>query len=355
MTPLTRPKPVVLVGDGIENGLNAASLADVATMFGAECAFRGRISHAPPGENCFSTPGPPVPPEGVTAYNPLVALENSPESESLFGARFPQGSCLGLVVGNESRGVSKHVLAAACRIVHIPTASRTINTLNVAAAAAVGLYAVTTGGFRAANIRSDLDRRRPELLLMGGSDAFDIGSTIRSAAAFGWTRVYLHDRGNVWFDGSRDAKAVSRAAARRSRNSIRVVPSPASTSAGFTRVCVFTRGAGDIPLHRASLAGSSDTLLVMADEQTVDFSTQDWARFGSNVQYIGLSVPHQVQSPCLRLTSSIALAEACRQVGVCAAKRLQPVRRRRPVYDNALRLGDLPAGELVTHEELLGF
>ena len=117
---------------------------------------------------------------------PIVALENTPGSASIFGAHFRPAECRGLAVGGEARGLSHRILKSAARTIQIPMMSRQINTLNVAAAAAVGLYAVFRGGLPASIARSSPEARRPQLLIIGGEDHFEIGSTIRSAAAFGW-------------------------------------------------------------------------------------------------------------------------------------------------------------------------
>jgi hypothetical protein len=346
---------ISLIADGIQHAPNVVTLLAAASMFGAECAFRGGVALDEIGLDTFPSPIRLNDPISVSAYQPLVALENRPGSESVFGARFPSRSCRGLLVGNEARGISERLLTATNRVVHIPMASGAISTLNVAAAAAVGLYAVTTGGFRSAEVRSESDRRRPELLIVGGADAFEVGSSIRSAAAFGWSRLFLQDRGTVWFNARRSMKVASQAAARRSRNSIRVIPSQPSVRASFARVCIFTQGEGNIPLHRANLAGSSDILLVVPDEQAINVDSEDWEVLGTSPQIIGLGVPNPLSLPRLRLTLSVALAEAARQIGTPPVRPIHPTRHEPTGYDKALRLGDVGAGEIIDLEDLLAF
>ena len=75
----------------------------------------------------------------TTPRRPIIALENTSGAESLFQFRPPDGPCA-VVVGNERKGISRHWLRRADRVVQIPAASWQINTLNVAAAAAVALY-----------------------------------------------------------------------------------------------------------------------------------------------------------------------------------------------------------------------
>jgi SpoU rRNA Methylase family len=160
-------------------------------MFRVLSAFRGgwiqKNNRNGAGETESTALGAPraISTECISALRPLIALENALGAESLFGARFPTGSCRGLVTGNEARGVSQALSSKVDRTVEIPVTSRSVNTLNVAAAAAVGLYAVTSGGFRKAQFRGGPEANRPELIIVGGTDEFEVGSTIRSAAAFG--------------------------------------------------------------------------------------------------------------------------------------------------------------------------
>src|SRR3954453_9784141 len=89
-----------------------------------------------------------------------------------------------LHLGNERRGLSRATLSKADETVLIPILSRTVTTLNVAAAAAVaGWYIARGSGPERRTARPD--RRRPALLLIG-SDHVEVGSSLRSAAAFGY-------------------------------------------------------------------------------------------------------------------------------------------------------------------------
>ena len=82
--------------------------------------------------------------------------------------------------------------------------------------------------------RPDPTSRRPELSLLGPGDHFELGSTIRSAAAFGWERALIEDRHDVWFNCDRAVRSEGRAAARRARNEILLLPAGAkAVSAGW--------------------------------------------------------------------------------------------------------------------------
>src|SRR5439155_13920378 len=125
-----------------------------------------------------------------------------------------------VLVGNERRGLSHEFASLSTDRVQVPTLSRRINSLNVAAASAVALYYLRGTPVRPMAVRKDPRSRRPELLLLGADDHFELGSTIRSAAALGWERVFIEDRHRVWFGCDRAVRSEGRAAARRGRNEI---------------------------------------------------------------------------------------------------------------------------------------
>jgi tRNA G18 (ribose-2'-O)-methylase SpoU len=77
--------------------------------------------------------------------------------------------------------------------------SRQINCLNVAAAAAVALYYLCRSSVPGMTVRRNPEDRRPELLLAGAGNHVGLGSAIRSAAVFGWTRAFIEDRERIWF------------------------------------------------------------------------------------------------------------------------------------------------------------
>src|SRR5260370_40134140 len=93
--------------------------------------------------------------------------------------------------------------------------SRRCNCLIVAAASAVALYCLYAPPVGAMAVRKDPRNRRPELLLLGAGDHFELGSTIRSAAGLGWERAFIEDRHQVWFGCDRAVRSEGRAAARR--------------------------------------------------------------------------------------------------------------------------------------------
>lgn len=297
-------------------------------MFGWDCAF---LDGAGLGL------APALAPEDLGGYAPLLALENVPGAESIHGFTLA-GPRPALLVGNERRGISRDLLDRVDRTIQIPLASRRLDTINVAAAAAVALYYLARGGGGKLRTRAEPNRHRPEVLFLGPGDSIELGSALRSAAAFGWGRVLVDDRSGVWFGTDRVTRSLGRGAARRSRNAIHVLP--AGRLHAFDEACVVTRapgtwsGAEAEPLHRVDLARGPGQLLVIPDEGALDLAREDLGRLAPRVRLVSLDLPRTDFQYRFKLVASIVLAEAGRQVGV----RLRPGRGRArpPFYDRAL-------------------
>lgn len=285
----------ILVGDHIEVSGNTDCLRAAAEMFDWE--FRSFDNPTHTSDLRLLTR------DGL----PIIAIENTRDADNLFHYRPPDGP-FAVVVGNERKGISRQVLRLADRVVQIPIASVQVNTLNVAAAAAVALYCLSRA--REGRIGGS-SGRRPDVLLIGGPDAIELGSAVRSAACFGWTRLLIDDRHAIWFATDRVTRSLGRGAARRGKNPIRIIAAPGD--AAFDEVCVISaRGEGE-PLRRANLALGAGQLVVIAD----DISCLDehrLARLGRRVRRVSLDIPHG-ERPRFRLVASIALAEIARQVG----------------------------------------
>jgi tRNA G18 (ribose-2'-O)-methylase SpoU len=164
-------------------------------------------------------------------------------------------------LGNERRGLSRKTLAAAHETLVIPTLSRTVTTLNVATAAAVAAWYVLRGsGRQARGARPEL--RRPGLLLVG-DDHVEVGSSLRSAAAFGYRDVLLDDCGAGWFEGPASMRREARAAARRHKNPLRVHRATLDDAARFDEILLVTPSGGGTPLQRERLARGRRQLIVV--------------------------------------------------------------------------------------------
>jgi len=329
-----------LIGDAIEQPANAQALLDAAAMYGVECLFRDsrglasawsveRAGHALPT---------------VDTLGPVVAVENAPGAESVFTAGPLDGSQPSIVVGNERRGIRPDVLRMALKCFHIPMAGQGVNTLNVAAAAAVAMYYLLGARDRRRPRTGRPERHRPSLLLLGPSDHVEAGSALRSAAAFGWRTVGLDDRDKVWFGTPRPVRNEARAAARSHRNPLRVVPMEGSSE--FARVIVAGARVNGPPLHRVDLAGGPGTLLVIPDEATV------WRRPAQSrpaVEFARVALPDPSAAYRYRLVASIVLAEVARQLGVGTRA---PASARTGDYRSELVFGPVEDADLVKPWEL---
>jgi tRNA G18 (ribose-2'-O)-methylase SpoU len=302
---------LTLFADGVDNPANLARIEDAAQLLGVRCS------------------------PSISGH--LIAIENAPDAREVYG-RQPLRREVTLAVGNERRGLSRAVLAAADETVVIPTLSRTVTTLNVAAAAAVAAWYVMRGsGPRASAARPE--SRRPALLLVG-DDHVEVGSSLRSAAAFGFRDVLLDDRGAGWFEGPAAVRREARAAARRHKNPLRVHRATLDSAVRFDEVVLVTSCGRGAPLQRERLTHGRRQLIIVGT-QPGELATPASAR----VRVASLQLEPIERAP-LRLVASIVLAEIARQVG---RRRPAPGPRPRAAkYEKALELA--PAGDVLLVE-----
>lgn len=339
-----------LIGDGVENPHNALAMMHAARMFGGDCSFLDTHGLAAQWAQQDDRPDV-VRGEDVLARGDLVlALDHHPTARSLYGYRPPAHQRATLVAGNERQGVSRGMLAAARDRLVIPMASRKVNSINVASASAVALYYLSNRFAGAMPTRSNPQKRRPELLLIGGGGHVELGSAIRSACAFGWSRVFVEDRGSVWFEGAHGARREARAAARRAKNAIRVIPTHRDDRYHFQRATIVTCRRKGTPLHRARLAEGQSQLLVLADESAHDVvGGEALSRFAGQVEVAHIEIPAEHYGYYFRLMASIAMAESARQVGQKAPWRPVP---QEPLYESALATIAQEQGEVLTLDDL---
>ncbi len=186
---------------------------------------------------------------------------------------------------------------------------------------------------------------------MGAGDHIELGSAIRSAGAFGWNRLFLEDREGIWFGCNRIVRSEGRGAARRGRNSIRLVPVGTDNNYAF-KECVVVSSKEGVPLNKADLTQGPQQVIVIADENRLDFSHEDWSRFATKVQFVRIEVPSSDYVYRYRLFASIALAEIARQVGQKSAARITRPGRQGPVYESSLQVIAETHGEEVFLEDL---
>jgi TrmH RNA methyltransferase len=146
--------PFLLVLDGIGNPHNLGAIARSAAFFGVRTMLIGEgLGHALPSDaayriseggmealDLFKTRDLPASLVALQPYYRTVAASLTPDAALL--AALPRDRPLALVLGNEEHGISPEVLAVCRREVRIP-GSGTVQSLNVAQAAAVLLHALT--------------------------------------------------------------------------------------------------------------------------------------------------------------------------------------------------------------------
>lgn len=333
-------RKITLIGDGIENAFNVEAMIHAAEMFGMGCLFRNPIDENYTSVSCD---------EIKEAFAPVIALDNWKNAHVLYGYSLPTGTAAAVVTGNERHGISREVTAVATQAISIPMSSRQLNCINVAAAGAVALYYLSHGFKGKMQIRSEPQKKRPEVILIGGANHAELGSAIRSTAAFGWNRSFIEDRASVWFGCDRVTRSEGRAAARRGRNQIRLIPCRQNHEYFFREaVVVTTKNIGE-PLPKVDLARGAQQAIVIADESCIDVEGESWSRVAEKVTFARIELPVEVFPYHFRHLSSIALAEVSRQVG---QKALWKPTRQLPLYESSLKLLSEQVGEEVLLEDL---
>ena len=346
---------VSLVGDGIENPANAMTMVHAAGMFGAACRFRDTKGLVQSAVSAF---GDSLPLETISSsdvralHSRRIAFDNLPAAADVYG--FQAGRDFAVLVGNERRGLSHEFSTLATDRVQVPMHSRRINCLNVAAASAVALFYLCGAPVGAMAMRRDPGKRRPELLFLGAGDHVELGSAIRSATAFGWDRALVEDRYEVWFNCDRGVRSEGRAAARRGRNEILLIPCRPNTVHAFSRVTVITGRGEGTPIHRSNLARGASQLVVIPDEGRMDLASEAWSRLGAYVEFASLQIPVADFTYHYRLTATVALAEISRQIGRRLTEKI-PRAPRPPIYDLKLARLAEAAGQWVRLEDLMDY
>ena len=310
---------VSFYADGVETDGNLRRIEDAARLLGLTCS--------------------------ISVDGRLIAVENSPGARGIYGRKPLRGDAT-IVVGNERRGISRKLLASADETVVIPTQSRTVTTLNVAAAAAVAGWFLLRGS-RPQATATRPEHRRPALLLVG-DDHVEVGSSLRSAAAFGFRDVLLEDRGAGWFSGTSGLRREARAAARRHKNPLRVHPATlAESAARYDDIVLVTASDAGQPLSRERLTRGVRQLVVLGANAA---ELPPTASGRVTVASLGLQ---PAESEPLRLSASIALAEIARQVGLRRPVPGAPPRA--PRYEKAIEPVPGPDALLIEPADLLAF
>ncbi len=334
-----------LIGDGIENAFNIEAMQHAAEMFDVRCAFR----HPPALEGAVEA----IEADDIaSSYSHIFALDNWKNSHTIYGYELPQHANAAIVAGNERLGISREVTNIATDAISIPMISKQLNCINVAAASAVALYYLWHAHRGRMQTHKDPSKRRPELVMIGSDNHAELGSAIRSAAAFGWNRAFIEDRFKIWFGCDRVTRSEGRAAARRGRNQIRLIPCESDNQYLFREAVIVTTKDLGMPLPKVDLSKGSNQVLVVPDEANFEVEKVDWSRLAARHSFARIEVPSKSFTYHFRHMASIALAETSRQVGQRAAGK--PARQE-PLYQSSLKLYADTHGEEVALEDLSDF
>ncbi|MCE5267701.1 MAG: hypothetical protein LLG00_07430 [Planctomycetaceae bacterium] len=205
---------LTLIGLDIEGKWNVPLLENAAAMSRASLLFAASAGSTGAAAQGSSELG-----ELLGGFDHVVACELTPRSRPVYDYPTPRGR-MGIVVGNEQHGVPAEVLKKVEAVLSVPMVGRGLSSINVAAAAAVILYAVERGLGRRRFRRWSLAQNDVDLLIVSPPDPSELGSLLRSAWAFGWRRVFVADRNGVWFSKDRATVLAGRAAARSEVNRI---------------------------------------------------------------------------------------------------------------------------------------
>jgi hypothetical protein len=157
-------------------------------------------------------------------------------------------------------------------------------------------------------------------VLLNPPDPAQLGSTLRTAWSLGWDRVSRADGNHVWYARDRATFALSRGAARRHRNPIRVVPFDAVRPPAAITV-VTLGGPGPALRHDPCLAEAATIVVPDERDPAAHETAAALASTGSTVRWATLGVPVVSAPYDYRVVTAVALAEIARRIGWQGARR----------------------------------
>jgi len=222
MTKKAKKNALTLIGLDIEGEWNLPLIENAAEMNGTDLKFaRHKLTAAANAMNSNSVVQ--FDEELLRGFDNVVVCETGKESRNVFYFAVPRGRTA-LIVGNELEGIPRSICKKADHMVSVPMCGIGVSSINVAAAAAVCLYAFKRNMGRNKFRGGELTIHQADVLIFGATDPSELGSLFRSAWAFGCKRIFLADRANIWFNADREVKLAGRAAARQKNNSLVVLP-----------------------------------------------------------------------------------------------------------------------------------
>lgn len=258
---MAKKEGLTLIALDIQGEWNLPQLTNAAELSGASLQYckSGKFEAlAAPTNTPFS--------EIRNKFSAVIACETGVKARNIFQFPSPRGN-IALVVGNEEKGIPKSVLKQCSDIVTLPMPSRSLTSVNVAASASACLYIIQRdlarqGGFQTNRRNQNIF----DLAILAPEDPAECGSIIRSAGAFGFRRVYLHDPFCSWFSDNREKITLSRAAARREVNPVHIKPFEELDASGYSKVINFSRIGTGLPLSRYRMKNNGQILITLGFE-----------------------------------------------------------------------------------------
>jgi len=233
---------LILVKDNIQGEWNIPLLENAAAMSNAE------VAEEPDWEQ----------------FNTVIVCEYTKRAENIYHTPAPAGKTA-VVVGNEMDGVSKDILKRADKVVKIPMSSKTLTSVNVGVASAICLYVLSKNIARNGVPSSNIKQNDTDVLISPPDDPAEAGSMLRSVAAFGWSKAYTYDEYKSWFSDDRNRILLSRAAARRDNNPIKIFEYEKIKAERYKGVVHCSSGRLGVPLTRFRLQDKGRYLLGIGD------------------------------------------------------------------------------------------
>ncbi len=284
-----------LVALDTEGEWNRPLLENAAAMSSADCVFASSSA----GDGCENVVAIE---KALDGFQHVIACECVRDSVSIYDFAAPRGRTA-VIMGNEEMGVPRSVLKSADRVISIPMSGAGMSSLNVAVSAAIALYGLSRDVGRVRRPASRLHHRDVDVLIRTSRDPHEVGSLLRSAWAFGWRRIFLSDPHGVWF--TRDPQVIldSRAAARRNKNRLTVIPACKLDRDAYDRVLVGRAGWTGKALSRLRLPACRRLLVELGDESSGTVDRNDARVEGLHVDYTNTGVEGR-----FRHTNSIVLS-----------------------------------------------
>ena len=252
--------PFCLIPLDNEGEWNRPLLENAAAISGADCIFSSTDEKSADPTVC-SQPLNDI----LEGFRHIVACEIVRDSVNIFDFPAPRERTA-VLVGNEINGIPRSVLKRADKVVSIPMIGSGMSSVNVAVSAAIILYVLSKDLGRTKRVQSGLARRDVDILINAPNDPHEVGSLLRSAWSFGWRRAFLSDPNGVWFTKDKSTVLDGRAAARRHKNPIVVLPAADLDPESYDNVVVCDDRREGQQLSRFQVPDGQNLLIVYGND-----------------------------------------------------------------------------------------